>query len=228
MTVILDNIPSDLDAGDLMRQAHVAADSDDAEEFAALLDTARRLAKPKALYRGCFVTGRNGDAVIVEGVTFTSRALSRNLENVERIFAFVATCGSELETAAPPRSEFVSRFWWDVIKTNLLQAARNCLHDHLRRRYALGNTVTMSPGSGDVMVWPIEQQRELFALLGDVRTLIGVELTDSFLMIPNKTVSGIRFPTERDFRSCQLCHREPCPSRAAPFDPHLWETMQHD
>jgi hypothetical protein len=89
----------------------------------------------------------------------------------------------------------------------------------------------MSPGSGDADTWPIQQQADLFALLGgidEVRKQSGVELTDSFLMIPNKTVSGIQFPTETDFRSCQVCHREGCPSRSAPFDAKLWEMMQHE
>jgi hypothetical protein len=57
---------------------------------------------------------------------------------------------------------------------------------------------------------------------------IGVVLTDSFLMIPNKSVSGIRFQTETDFRSCQVCRREVCPSRSAPFDKALWESLQHE
>ena len=81
----------------------------------------------------------------------------------------------------------------------------------------------MNPGSGDVDIWPIEQQRELFSLFGDVKALIGVTLTDSFLMIPNKTVSGVFYPTEVDFVTCQLCHRERCPNRRAPFDAHLWD-----
>jgi hypothetical protein len=86
----------------------------------------------------------------------------------------------------------------------------------------------MHPGSGDASVWPIEQQGPLFSLLGDVTGAIGVELTDSFLMVPNKSVSGVRFATEIDFRSCQLCHREGCPSRSAAFDPELWRSVQHD
>jgi len=47
-------------------------------------------------------------------------------------------------------------------------------------------------------------------------------------MVPNKTVSGVRFPTEHDFRACQVCHRDDCPSRSAPFDAELWEAIQHD
>ena len=122
-------------------------------------------------------------------------------------------------------------FWRDTIKTVLLWAAMQHLNDHLSRRYRLSKTASMSPGSGDVDTWPIQQQAGLFALLGgvgEVRKQSGVELTDSFLMIPNKSVSGIRFPTETDFRSCQVCHRAECPSRSAPFDRNLWEMMQHE
>jgi predicted transcriptional regulator len=86
----------------------------------------------------------------------------------------------------------------------------------------------MSPGSGDAGVWPIEQQQELFGLMGDVRGAIGVELTPSCLMIPNKTISGIRFTTETGYRACQVCRRERCPSRSAPFDHDLWEEAQVD
>ena len=71
---------------------------------------------------------------------------------------------------------------------------------------------------GDASVWPIEQQQGLFSLLGDVEERVGVKLTDSFLMVPNKTTSGILFPTETDFRSCEVCHREDCPSRHAAFN----------
>ena len=95
------------------------------------------------------------------------------------------------------------------------------------RRYALGKTVTMRPGSGDVTTWPIEQQRDLFSLLGDVETLIGVQLSDSFLMVPNKTVSGIRFSTEIDFETCQVCHRADCPGRRAPFNQETWDAIEH-
>jgi hypothetical protein len=75
----------------------------------------------------------------------------------------------------------------------------------------------MNPGSGDADVWPIQQQRELFSLLGDVQGELGVSLTESCLMVPNKTVSGLIFPTEIDFESCQVCKRKDCPNRRAPY-----------
>ncbi len=63
----------------------------------------------------------------------------------------------------------------------------------------------------------------LFALLGDVRSAIGVELTDSLLMVPRKSVSGILFVAEETFASCQLCPRQDCPNRRAPYDAGLFE-----
>ena len=80
----------------------------------------------------------------------------------------------------------------------------------------------MSPGS--LADWPINEQKPLFELLGDVEKLVGVNLTDSFLMSPIKTVSGFRFSKESDYVSCQLCPREKCPGRKAPYEPNLYAT----
>ena len=55
----------------------------------------------------------------------------------------------------------------------------------------------------------------------DVEDLIGVRLTEKFLMVPVKSVSGIYFPTEVKFESCQLCSRKACIGRKAPYNPDL-------
>ena len=73
----------------------------------------------------------------------------------------------------------------------------------------------MSPGS--LADWPIEEQRPLFNILGDVDAAIGVKLSESLLMIPNKSLSGMYFPTEVRFFNCQLCPREQCPGRKAKY-----------
>ena len=88
-------------------------------------------------------------------------------------------------------------------------------------KYRPGKMSSMSPGS--LQDWPITQQSELFRVLGDVESEIGVRLTESYLMLPMKSVSGLCFPTETSFESCQLCPRDDCPGRAAPYDPTLWK-----
>ena len=224
----LTRIPFELDAPALMKRVHVEPDTEDATEFEELVNRARDVANPKALYAESYVEAKGEDTVRIGGVTFTSRALRKNLDRVERVFPLIATCGHELDLARQPSGDPLKEFWWETIKSDLLMSARRHLDEHLNRKFLLGKTSTMSPGAGDATVWPIEQQRELFALLGDVKGRIGVELTASCLMVPNKTVSGIRFPTETDFRSCQVCRRAVCPSRSAPFNKELWESIQDE
>jgi hypothetical protein len=225
---VLKDISFELDATALMEKAHVEPGGDDAAEFRQLMEAARAVARPKALFMECFIEAKGDTTVTVNGITFTSAVLRRNLDKVERVFPYIATCGCELDRVPLPTGDYLKEFWLDTIKMAVLGAARDHLNQHLARRFALTKASNMNPGSGDATVWPIEQQKELFALLGDVKNAIGVELTDSFLMTPKKTVSGIRFPTEVDFRSCQLCHRADCPSRAAPLDPALVDSMQHE
>lgn len=226
MIEALTDIPAEFDTEALLQRAHVAAGSDDAATFGRLVEIARKVARPKALVAEAFVEARGDDTVTIHGATFTSRMLRANLDGVERAFPFVATCGHEMDEVRLPADEFMAAFWWDEIKAAALTCATRSLQDFLQRRFLLGKSAAMHPGSGDVDVWAIQQQRELFAIFGDVQALIGVELTPSFLMVPNKSLSGIRFATEADFRSCQVCRRDNCPGRAAEFDRALWESIQ--
>ena len=79
-------------------------------------------------------------------------------------------------------------------------------------------------GSGDADVWPLGEQTKLFGQLleGRVTESIDVKLTDSLLMLPYKSSSGVLFAAEHDFETCRLCHRKNCPNRRAAFDEELW------
>ena len=154
---------------------------------------------------------------------FVSKVLRANLDEVERVFPYVATCGPELDSIPVAKDDLFAQFCRDIVKEMALHAAISHLVTHVKDSYALDELVSMNPGSGDINVWPIEQQKNLFAFFGDVRESIGVVLTDSCLMVPNKSVSGLLYPSEHGFQSCQLCHRQKCPNRRVPFDPHLWE-----
>jgi hypothetical protein len=221
------NLPVKVDTASLLNRVRVQPDSDDAGLVQQLVNRALAEANPKILYGESFIDTRTENTITIDGVTFTSRALAANLSTVERVFPFVATCGRELDQIAPKRDDFLQTFWWDAIKTMVLECSLQWFHAHLREKFLLKKFSTMNPGSGDADLWPITQQKELFTLLGAVYRQIGVELTDSFLMTPNKSVSGIVFPLETDFTSCQVCHRQACPNRRAPFDPEHWQALGH-
>jgi len=184
-----------------------------------LIGIVQPLAKPKAIYEVSYVDNRTEDSVCIDGVKFTSHILSINLDKVERVFPYVATCGKELDEIALPSDDFMKSYYLDAIKDAVLGSARSYLKDYLISNYALGQISHMSPGS--LTDWPITQQEELFSIFGNLEDLIGVKLTENFLMVPLKSVSGIYFPTEIEFVSCQLCPRELCSGRKAPYDPDL-------
>lgn len=117
--------------------------------------------------------------------------------------------------------DILKKYYLDIIGTLALTSARKHLESQLQSKYALGKMSFMSPGS--LADWPLEEQLPLFELLENVEKAIGVKLTDSLLMLPAKSVSGIYFPAEINFFSCQLCPRKDCMGRKAAYSEKLAE-----
>ncbi len=209
---VLSDFPFRLDEAAFLRLTRL----DSLSEVRGLLDRVLPAARPKAAYKVCCVDRRSAKEVEIEGRVFTSEVLAKNLEGVERVFPYVATCGTELDPQEEGCADLFTRYCLDVLKELALVSARAHLLDHLRVAYEATGLSSMNPGSGDAGLWPLRQQRPLFDLLGNVQQAIGVRLTPSLLMQPNKSVSGIFFPSEHHFESCQLCTREDCPRRRAP------------
>ncbi len=224
---VLDEIAFDPSFDALMKRLRIKEGSRQIPELREIFEVARAIARPKAMYKLVFIDEKTDESVTIDvrgshgGVVLSSRVLRVNLEAAHRLFAYVATCGGELQAWGDNLDDMLHQYWADAIKEMALAAAIQALTHHLSTCYDLGRTATMSPGS--LADWPIREQRPLFKILGDPQVAIGVTLTESFLMIPNKTVSGVRFPTEERFESCQLCPRESCPGRRAAYEPDLFE-----
>jgi hypothetical protein len=220
LTGRLDDVPLQLDLVALRQQFRMEADSDDAGSLQTLVDGALRVARPKALYRIGTIDARSDDQVVIDGIPFSSRVLRVNLDQIQRVFAFVVTCGTELDTWRGGVEGFMETYWADAILEHALRTAIEALKAHLATHYDLRSPAMMNPGS--LPDWPISQQRPLFDLVGQAAE-IGVHLTDSYLMRPLKSVSGILFATDVTYENCQLCPVERCPNRRAPYDPTLFD-----
>ena len=214
------NVPVELNLDRICSELHISPGGDDARDLADLVERVAAVVNPKAIYDVCYVEDRSADAVTINGVIFTSRVLRVNLDKVHRVFPYVVTCGRELESVPGVEGDPLREYWLDHLRILALHAAGAHVRDHIESTFQPGRMSSMSPGS--LADWPITQQTQLFALLGDVGGAIGVQLTDSFLMVPMKSVSGMHFPTEISFHSCSLCPRKECPGRSAPYDEHLW------
>src|SRR5512136_1704823 len=184
-----------------------------------LLGQARSLIRLRAVYEGSYTGTKGEETVEVAGVTFRSRILRLNLDQVQKVFPFIVTAGPELETAAASSGDLLRQYYLEEIANFALQEGAAWLSDRLKQRWGLTSLSAMDPGS--LEDWPITEQPKLFSIFGDTDRLVGVRLTESLLMVPRKSISGIFFPSEEGFSSCQLCDRDKCSGRRIPFDAAL-------
>ena len=219
--IVLDTIPFRNNFDSLVKQTRVKKGTRYFDDLESLWREAQNFAEPKALYNQAFIETGGDDQVIVDGTPLKSRVLKVNLKNTHRVFPFVATCGTELDNWAKSLKDMLHSFFAEIIKQMALTAAVHYLDSHVKDHFSIEKIAFMTPGS--LEDWPISEQRPLFEILGDVQGAIGVQLIDSLMMSPVQSVSGIIFPTEVTFESCQLCPREKCPGRRAPYDPDLYD-----
>ena len=206
---VIENIPIKLDSDDLVKGLRIRRNVEYIKRSLA------PVMNPKALYSISFVDKIEGDQVTIGDTVFTSKVVRMNLEQVGRVFPYIVTAGSELDDVELSKRQ--SAMLLDQVKTVVVSNAYQYLRIHLAEKYGIKKLSSVAPGRLDE--WPLTQQRELFSLFGDNVDRIGVRLTKTCLMVPVKTVSGLLFPSEAGFESCELCSREKCMGRRAAYDP---------
>lgn len=217
-TIILDNINEVVSNEEIFQKLKIDAEHEYASEALEFAEKAKKVARPKALYGTAYIEHKDENHVIIEGIRFTSRLLSKNLNEVYKVFPYVATCGHEVYDWAKSLLDPIERYWAEALCEIYLNKAYVAMKRDFEHRVKPGKTAAMNPGS--LENWPISEQKQLFTLLGEENTgAIGVQLTESFLMLPIKSISGIIFQTEFDYENCMLCPRERCPGRRAKYDP---------
>jgi len=215
MPIIYPDSVTDLDA--LVEWARIDDPADRERMRELTLEAEAR--RGAAVYGNRVVDCVTGDDIAIGDVAFRARPLSRLFKPGMTIYPYVATCGREMAEYGVGLTDPLERYWWDIIMQGAVGAARKALFAAIEREAGYAPT-SVSPGS--IEMWPINNQPSLFALIGDVEGMIGVTITESFLMLPLKSVSGICFPGGGGFtHNCCLCERKVCAGRQAPFDAKL-------
>lgn len=220
--IILDSIPFDVDGQGFAELLKIKPGSRSQSEFMSILEEARAVARPKATFTVASASVTGDEDVDIGGVKFTSRILNVNLEKAGVVYPFAATCGTELEDWSKSMKGMLQSFWADSIMLMGLGCAVSHLNAYIKEKSGSDQLSCMNPGS--LADWPLGQQKSLFALLGGSADAIGVSLTDSMVIRPLKSVSGILFVSEEGFVNCALCPREGCPSRRAEYNPDLYSS----
>lgn len=223
---VLSKIPVKFDLEKTLKDLKVSArvQTNQIELVKKLIEMVTTLISPKAVYKVVYVENKTDTTVDIDGVQFKSKVLRKNLDKVERVFIYIVTIGEKLEDKAASTRDLLQQYYLEEIANLALDYILEHLEKYLETKYRIEQLSTMEPGS--LEDWPITQQKELFSIFGDTQKIVGVSLTDSFLMIPRKSVSGIFFPTEIKFYTCQLCPRKECAQRKAPYDPEIAQSYK--
>jgi hypothetical protein len=216
--VVRKDVPFQLSIGALRKPLSIDEDFED--EFREIYDECMRIARPKYMHRRVDV--RREDArTLVGGEAFQSRIMWTNFEGVSNAYAYAATCGRELYEYAMATADPLARYWIDSISERILyQASARCFGE-IKELAGSDNVSSMNPGS--LSDFPITEQVPLFRMLGDVFGEIGIHLTETCLMLPYKSLSGIYFVSGKEYVNCALCQRANCPNRRAEFDEMIYQ-----
>jgi cobalamin-dependent methionine synthase I len=187
-------------------------------------DQLRLTIQPRLVYSVWPAVKRGRSRIeITNGIQFKSKKLADALSHSRFVVFFAATLGENIEAEINKlsrRNQFSDAYIVDAIGSvgveQIVEQFNRQLDSNLRY---VGNGVTLpfSPGYCD---WPLEEQSKLFSLVDAHR--IGVGLSDSFLMIPRKSISGVfgltEFPSSftQHMNPCLECGKVDCAARRTP------------
>ena len=180
---------------------------------------AKELAEPVALYEVFDVQAVQDDALLLaNGYALRSRLVVTQLARAAQVAVALCTIGPRLEAEASrafAAGQGVMGFLYDSAGSLAVSHVARTVVQHIQEMAARRGqqaSFPISPGSADCT---LEDQKVVFDLLPAER--IGVRLTDTFLMVPLKSVSlliglGHGLPTAHDLAQCHFCaRRDKCP-----------------
>lgn len=179
------------------------------------------LIKPRLIYCIGQVADVTRTAVCLRnGAVIKSSKIAKSFQDCRTVVCFAATLGKEIDHQIEQlngENRIVDAFIVDALGSVAAEQLVNSFHMEMEHRcieQGRGATLRFSPGYCD---WPLTGQNFVFKLLPTHK--IGLRLTESFLMMPSKSVSGVfgvtRRPVSatRSHNPCHICQKLDCTVR---------------
>lgn len=161
------------------------------------------------------IVSESNEEIKIEGTRFqTGRIINKLLNHSEEYIFFVVTAGPAPESLSRillEEGQYLEGYLVDLIGSGIVESAANQLHDHICSMAAsrgLKVTNWYSPG---YCSWNVNEQQKLFSLIPE--DCCGITLSDSSLMSPIKSLSGIvGIGTSVKFQeyTCEICNMKNC------------------
>ncbi len=219
-TIYVSTSDLELPEGELWRAmgyGDVVPDEDIRALALDLLSEAAAIANPSYFYRSYEDVEIDGERLRIDDNVFTSgKTINGLMRRSSRVVMFVATAGEKFQQwmdSCAAKSEMLNIFIIDAIGTLIVESVGDYIERALEVELAAENSVMkhtnrFSPG---YCGWRIEEQHPFFAMLPE--DICGIELNDSSLMHPIKSISGV-IGVGADVITkkygCSICKRTDC------------------
>lgn len=144
----------------------------------------------------------------------TGKIVWSQLKGSESVAVFLCTAGEkigELGRQLIREKDFLRGYIYDVAGSEIVEAAADILHKKLMEDMQEEGMLVTNRFSPGYCGWDVSEQHKLFSLIPD--NFCGIRLTESALMIPIKSVSGIigiGRKVKYNPYTCNLCDFENC------------------
>lgn len=151
----------------------------------------------------------------IDGITVNpQKQICAYLKDVEKLTVFVCTAGDGFSTYSNKYNQstnYLKAFIVDALGSLVVEKSAEYLHQKIEKEASVSGlkiTNRYSPGYCD---WAVEEQKLLFSLLPE--NPCNISLSESSLMIPIKSISGIigigKKVVKRAY-SCDHCRKDTC------------------
>ena len=144
-------------------------------------------------YRLLDVKKSSGQGLFIENYYLNlHKIVASQLKKSEKAAVFICTIGSTMENWAKEmykRGDFTTSYIIDTIASVTVECAVDLLHDFIANQMLLRQMKITNRYSPGYCNWDVSEQHKLFSLFPE--NIFGVTLTESALMLPVKSVSGI-------------------------------------
>lgn len=177
--------------------------------------------KPQLYYRQREIDSNNASVHLRGGPILKSRKLSKAMKDCHEIICFIASIGNGIEKEIKrlvDENRLAGAYILDAMGSVAVENIVETFYQRMRTKYEAedrGVTLRFSPGYCD---WPVTDQKKIFSLFDSFR--VGVNLSDSCLMQPRKSISGVfgilpftMNPPNARHNPCSDCKKQDCIAR---------------
>lgn len=158
---------------------------------------------------------RDESKIQVNGLEFhPTKAIAHQVREAEKLAFFMITAGEGITTWSQgelTEGDPMAGYFIDLIGSEIVVAALDRMFDDLAAKMGTaGFNITNRYSPGDCG-WPVTDQQKLFSLFPE--SFCGISLSESSLMFPIKSVSGIigiGVNVKKTAYACDLCEMDTC------------------